>query len=179
MRPASVRIWFLSWVVMVERAELTTPTGRLLLAGGPVMAMEGITLLLTVVVVVVAAVLLAVEGLKGRTMPVVVVMVVVTVVVVVVAVVVAAELPAPVMLLGGGLEDELPAPELTFWGRLGVVVEAGLNTGCSIDQVVKERSPDGRGSGRGKGVRGRFARAWAKFSFISGIKCTRSLSHLL
>ena len=156
MRPASVRIWFLSWVVMVERAELTTPTGRLLLAGGPVMAMEGITLLLTVVVVVVAAVLLAVEGLKGRTTPVVVVMVVVTVVV---AVVVAAELPAPVMLLGGGLEDELPAPELTFWGRLGVVVEAGLNTGCSIDQVVKERSPDGRGSGRGKGVRGRFARA--------------------
>ena len=148
---------------MVERAELTTPTGRLLLAGGPVMAMEGITLLLTVVVVVVAAVLLAVEGLKGKTMPVVVVMVVVmvvvTVVVVVVAVVVAAELPAPVMLLGGGLEDELPAPELTFWGRLGVVVEAGLNTGCSIDQVVKERSPDGRGSGRGKGVRGRFARA--------------------
>ena len=156
MRPASVRIASLSWVVMVERAEFTTPTGRLLFAGGPVMAMEGITLFLTVVVVVVAVevVLLAVVCLKGRTMP-----VVVMVVVVVAVVEVAAELPAAEMLLGGRLEEELPAPKLTLGGRVGVMVEAGLNTGCSIDQVVNDRSPEGRGSGRGKGVRGRFARA--------------------
>ena len=46
----------------------------------------------------------------------------------------------------------------------------GLNTGWSMHQVVKDKSPDGRGSSRGKGFLGRLARALAKFSFISGLR---------
>ena len=61
----------------------------------------------------------------------------------------------------------------------GVVAASAHWMGWSMAQVVKERSPEGRGEGRGKGFLERFARAWAKFSLMSGIKCTRSLSHSL
>ena len=46
----------------------------------------------------------------------------------------------------------------------------GRNTGWSMHQVVNDKSPDGRGSSRGKGFLGRLARALAKFSFISGLR---------
>ena len=64
MRPASVRIWSLSAVVIVERAELTTPTG--LFRFWPLSWMDGMGLVvLTVLVVVVEAAVVRLDGITA------------------------------------------------------------------------------------------------------------------
>ena len=91
-------------------------------------------------------------------------MVVVTTAVVVMVVVVTVLLAAGGAWVAGPVGKGGPAGTV----MAGWVV--GRNTGWSMHQVVNDRSPDGRGSGRGKGFLGRFARALAKFSFMSGLR---------
>ena len=154
----------------MDRAELTTPTGLLLETGG-VKVMEGMGLEgPAITVVVMARVVPVVVLLRGLTRCVGALVVVMAAAVVVIMAVVTADCGGDAFC-GGAIGGALPND--------GVVAASGRWMGWSMAQVVKERSPEGRGEGKGKGFRGRFARAWAKFSFMSGVKCTRSLSHLL
>ena len=157
----------------MDRAEFTTPTGLLLETGG-VKVMEGMGLEgPAVTVVVMARVVPVVVLLRGLTRCVGALVVVLAAVVVVIMAVVAVVTAGcgGGAFCGGAIGGALP--------KDGVVAASGRWMGWSMAQVVKERSPEGRGEGRGKGFLERFARAWAKFSLMSGIKCTRSLSHLL
>ena len=168
-RPALARMAFLSASVMVEMWGGTDPVGLVACccAGGcagvaGVMAKEGRTMPVCLddaaVVVVVVALDVVVMGA--------VVVVVVVVVVLAVVVVVAVE----TVFLGGVAGRVMTGGEVTAAGR---------KTGWSRDQVVNDRSPLGRGGGRGEGLGGRAARARAKLSFIGPIRCTPSLVHLL
>ena len=173
MRPAFCRISSLSWVVIVDRAELTTPTGLLLETGG-VKVMEGMGLegpATRVVVMARVVLLVLLRGLTRCVGALVVVVMAVVMVIMAVVVVVTGGCCGGGAFCGGAAGGALP--------KEGVVAASGRWMGWSMAQVVKERSPEGRGEGRGKGFLGRLAKAWAKFSLMSGIKCTRSLSHLL
>lgn len=170
-RPALARMAFLSASVMVEMWGGTDPVGLVAccwagdcagVAG--VMEKDGRTMPVCLddpaVVVVVVALDVVVMGA--------VVAVVVVVVVVVLAVVVVAAVET--VFLGGVAGRVMTGGEVTAAGR---------KTGWSRDQVVNDRSPLGRGGGRGEGLGGRAARARAKLSLIGPIRCTPSLVHLL
>ena len=115
-----------------------------------------------------AVVVVVVVALDVVVMGAVVAVVVVVVVVVVLAVVVVAAVET--VFLGGVADRVMTGGEVTAAGR---------KTGWSRDQVVNDRSPLGRGGGRGEGLGGRAARARAKLSLIGPIRCTPSLVHLL